>query len=1368
MAFDQSTRNRLARFVGDVRNLLTDEFTRQLQNEYGLDPESGTVTGLEKLTAQDDTKRETARILRETMDYYLAGKTDDKKNRQDVLQRIVREQAFTVLNRLCALRMAESRGILIESIAKGYQSKGFQLYARLAGNGLGETGDAYSSYLFSLFDEFAVDLAVLFDRFNPQGRLFPRQTTLVKLLDLINDLEIEQLWAEDETIGWMYQYFNTKEERKEMRDASQAPRNSRELAVRNQFFTPRYVVEFLTDNTLGRIWYEMTKGETSLKDSCHYLVRRQTEIFLKDGEVAPAQESDESLSQEELLKQPVYIPHRPLKDPREIKMLDPACGSMHFGLYAFDLFEQIYAEAWDLEETQGDAHMRLGDLESLHTTYQTREAYLRDVPRLIIERNIHGVDIDPRAVQIAGLSLWLRAQKSWHAQGVKPQDRPQIRRSNIVCAEPMPGDRALLEEFLQTFKEDRLEALMRRVLNVSDGQKIRATKAMAEALANLVRTVWQEMELAGEAGSLLKIEVTLRDAIEKASSDSKEKAPLFSVLEFGTDNSSQPASLGMDGNFWSWAETLVLEALQEYAEQSEYDGSYQKRLFAGDAAQGFAFIDICRNQYDIVLMNPPFGSLVASIKPYAMKEYPSKWTDIYAVFIYRSIGMLRLNRGFLGCITSSTFLNLSTFEQFRHSLITDNQIITIADFGNGVMDDAAVSAAGSIIGTHNRTSQILFVDCKKEREVTLKALPVSLKNGRLDSGSHIITTEIINNLPQSIFAYWLSKNLISLMSKLPRLENFAHCTFGLHSHGMDEQLFRTWWEVNQTSRMRENWPVVKLGGDPEHFYKNSYYVVNWENNALVLHAHAETISGGTFIGHDNYFMKGLSYIYTAQTTYSIQVLEQGSIFTAAAHGLFPKDNDDLLFFIGFLNSEAVRLLLKVINPNRFFQSAYVKSLPIPDYSAIKVKVSEYAHFAIQECKKHLVGDECGRIFIRDWATEARSLGKETKNLAQDRADVLQDLKEKINSVVCEVYGIDSTDLQLLSKRIGPSTAKPLPGDQDILSSSGSVIAQSHFSYLVGLIFGRWDIRVAIGEKTISANFDPFAAPPISSPGMLQNGEGMPASQQKELLGEYPIPITWSGILVDDESQREDIGARLQDVLRIIWREKFESIEQEACQLLNMRSLREYYRKPSGFFADHLKRYTKGHHQSPIYWLLSTPSSSYTLWLYYHRLNDQTLFTCVNDFVDPKIKQVSEEVKNLRQKKSRSSAEEKELERLTDFEHELKDFRDELLRVAKFWRPNLNDGVQITAAPLWKLFQHKPWQKKLRETWESLEAGEYDWAHLAYSIWSERVREKCKSDKSLAIAHDLEHLYVETKIPLKKKAASKKKSKAETEELFNED
>jgi len=359
MAFDDNTRTRLQCFVGDARALLTEEFTRQMQHEYGMNPDTGEVSDLTTLTHLDDARRETWRLLSDTLSHDLA--TSPSGGQKEVLTRIVREQAFTVLNRLAALRMMEARGFLIESVSNGYQSRGFQLYQRLAGSALGETGDAYRCYLFSLFDEFALDLAVLFDRFSPQGRLFPRESALLELLGLINHPEIEHLWAEDETIGWIYQYFNTREERRQMRAESSAPRNSRELAVRNQFFTPRYVVEFLTDNTLGRIWYEMTQGNTVLKDQCRYLVQRPNERFLQAGETAPEQvETQEELSQEELVQQPVYIPCRPLKDPRDITMLDPACGSMHFGLYAFDLYEKIYDEAWELEGQIGAITSRTG------------------------------------------------------------------------------------------------------------------------------------------------------------------------------------------------------------------------------------------------------------------------------------------------------------------------------------------------------------------------------------------------------------------------------------------------------------------------------------------------------------------------------------------------------------------------------------------------------------------------------------------------------------------------------------------------------------------------------------------------------------------------------------------------------------------------------------------------------------------------------------------------------------------------------------------------------------------------------------------------------------------------------------------------
>lgn len=684
MAFDQTTRNRLNRFVADSRGVLATEFTRQLQATYGMNPATGDVADINSLAGLTPHQQETAQLLRDTFEHYLAandhakGKSKEKESRLAALDRIVREQAFTVLNRLAALRMSEARGFLTESLANGYDSKGFQLFHRIAGTSLGETGEAYTHYLFSIFDEFSLDLSVLFDRFATQGRLFPSAPILQELLALINDDEVAPLWAEDETIGWIYQYFNSQEERKKMRDASQAPRNSRELAVRNQFFTPRYVVEFLTDNTLGRIWYEMTKGQTKLIDECEYLVKRPNEIFLSENEQAPEQEATEGLSQDELLQQTVYIEHRTLKDPRDIKMLDPACGSMHFGLYCFDLFERIYEEAWDIELAQGaDCFVRENNQASLTQSYCDKAEFLTHVPRLIIENNIHGVDIDPRAAQVAGMSLWQRAHNSWQKASVKPQLRPQITKSNIVCAEPMPGEKELLQEFSSQLKPT--------------------------VLGQLVEVIFEKMQLAGEAGTLLKIEKEIEDAIAGAKTVWQQQNQALSQFPDLAKVAKQRGEVDFDVSdiddegFWQQAEQKILGALAAYASSTSADMNEQKRLFASDAAKGFAFIDLCKKRFDVVLMNPPFGEFATNWKEQSKVDYPYSSNDILASFVERGL-LLQGRRGVLGAVTSRTCFFLSSYEKWRENITLKlSKPKFIADLGLGVMDEAMVEAAAYVL-----------------------------------------------------------------------------------------------------------------------------------------------------------------------------------------------------------------------------------------------------------------------------------------------------------------------------------------------------------------------------------------------------------------------------------------------------------------------------------------------------------------------------------------------------------------------------------------------------------------------------------------------------------------------------------------------
>ena len=201
--------------------------------------------------------------------------------------------------------------------------------------------------------------------------------------------------------------------------------------------------------------------------------------------------------------------------------------------------------------------------------------------------------------------------------------------------------------------------------------------------------------------------------------------------------------------------------------------------------------------------------------------------------------------------------------------------------------------------------------------------------------------------------------------------------------------------------------------------------------------------------------------------------------------------------------------------------------------------------------------------------------------------------------------------------------------------------------------------------------------------------------------------------------------------------------------LGVPNLRDYLRRPAGFFDAHLKRYSKSRRKAPIYWPLSTASGGYTVWVYYHRLTEDTPYRIVSDYVGPKISQIEDRVVQCEAEekpvKGRDVA--RELADLTTILQELRELRDELLRVAHLpYRPNSNDGVQITAAPLWRLFRLPRWRSELERTWHALGRGDYDWAHLANAIWPGRVRETCRQDRSVAIAHGLEELSAEESVP----------------------
>jgi hypothetical protein len=298
---DKTTRNLIQKATQDARRLIEKEYAEQLERTFDI-LSDGTIIG-EPGAHLDAAQRLTREMIIAAVEHDHAKGTSPAES----VATYLREAAFKTLNRFVALKMLEARGLVQECISKGEQSSGFKEFTGLAPGLTSIPDHGYRIYIESLFDEIGREVGVLFDRSDPASLLWLRRKALADLLSILNESKLASVWGEDDTIGWVYQYFNSQEERRAMREASQAPRNSRELAVRNQFFTPRYVVEFLTDNTLGRIWYEMHQGVTSLKDKCRYLVRRPNEVFLSVGERTPISNGDDaSLFQEELRKKPVY------------------------------------------------------------------------------------------------------------------------------------------------------------------------------------------------------------------------------------------------------------------------------------------------------------------------------------------------------------------------------------------------------------------------------------------------------------------------------------------------------------------------------------------------------------------------------------------------------------------------------------------------------------------------------------------------------------------------------------------------------------------------------------------------------------------------------------------------------------------------------------------------------------------------------------------------------------------------------------------------------------------------------------------------------------------------------------------------------
>ena len=592
-----------------ARELLTREAREVLEGTFGLytDGRIEPAERLPEVQRHPETRELYERIARHIEDEARAG-----MERREAVAKLLKEIAFTHLNRLAAFKMMDARKLIRGTLDKYTDSNGFLFYLAdhpddYALHQRGERDVAYRRFLLWQAGQVAREINVLFDPDALPGLIYPRPMALAQLVEMLNAEPLAPVWLADETIGWIYQYFNEPELQaafEKVRTAG-AKFEAKDIPSATQLFTPHWIVRYLVQNTLGRLWVDMHPDTRLLgTELLDYLVALEGER-----------------------------PVERLRPVRQIKLLDSACGAMHFGLVAFDLFAAMYREELERAGEPGWPE-------------QPSVSEPDEIPAVILAHNIHGIDIDLRAVQLSALALYLKAKsinKGITISGV-----------NLACADVLPLDGARLGGFLR---------------------EARFSQPIYE---RLMRALWRRLEEANQLGSLLRLERDLGELVTEERQRIRRQ-PLFAGVEYESE--------AAEDEWWDILEAQIIQGLDAFAQQQAAAGVNQ-RFFAGEAHKGLRLLELMLDNYDVVVTNPPYmtrGKMNSQLADLVAQAYPEAKNDLFAAFIERNLEFAG-ERGYVGMLTMHSWMFLSSYEGFRKMVRERAASLTMAHCGGGLFD----------------------------------------------------------------------------------------------------------------------------------------------------------------------------------------------------------------------------------------------------------------------------------------------------------------------------------------------------------------------------------------------------------------------------------------------------------------------------------------------------------------------------------------------------------------------------------------------------------------------------------------------------------------------------------------------------------
>jgi hypothetical protein len=831
-------------------------------------------------------------------------------------------------------------------------------------------------------------------------------------------------------------------------------------------------------------------------------------------------------------------------------------------------------------------------------------------------------------------------------------------------------------------------------------------------------------------GSLLRLEFDLRRLIdfEKEKAGSKKQM----VLDLPGVSDEQFKTKKQFDFFFNSIEEQILRLLDTFTRQSsepEKDPSH----IAAEAVKGLRFLRLIQQKYDVVTTNPPYldsRDYNQVHKSYLEEEYREAKRNLFSAFIARNLQLVA-DTGYVAMITGQSFMFIKTFEEFRKKLLHQASIKILSQYDYHLFAERVDTAAFILqkepdAGKRNESEGVYFrlvreKDAEAKRTAFESAL-AALRAGQPHPLGFRYRQSNFDAIPGKPWVYWMPVKLTKMFNSLDLIENVAKPRQGLATAN-NARFLRKWWEIGkgnigfgflnrqEAGKSNKKWFPYMKGGAPIPWFGNQENIVDWfkDGAAIRCFGEEENYIRSRPQNTEYYFRRGITWSDVSSKGFAARLSPGGFIHDVKGMTCYPK-KEDTNFILGLLNSRFAKFVLAAINPTISNQVGDIERLPVPDNK--NDNIEQLVNQCIDITRQIISKSEITYDFIHP----IHSLD----NLKSRKAE-LSAYEAEIDLGVSHLYGLNAKDLATIEYELSGSLGTEDDLDAGNTSDEEEQITQgvitpsewalSWISYAVGIVLGRFEIGVA---------------------GGLGCGDF-----SEDILSALKKLVQKDGILVNDPGQPLDLAHQVWQALTIMLgeaeaRDRLKTALGDGDPLERLRGWFDRFtsQPAASFWKYHFQMYRK----RPIYWPLQSPARHYTVWVFQERFTPDTLFHIRNDIVEPRLRLAEREIADLRPRAETDRRARKELDRLRDFADDLREFSKRIKAITdRGYTPHIDDGVLLNAAPLHEILPSWPETKK---AWQELERGDYDWANQAMEFWPDRVKEKCKTNKSFAIAHGL--------------------------------